>query len=798
VSLKERIVLNKISEKEFGKGIIILLILALFSTMLLFGCTEPKEQEGNLQKYENYDDLVAAFKDAQNSDYGYRGGLFDIMTSQAMAETTGSAQKTNDSSAGTDYSKTNVQVEGVDEADIIKTDGKYIYTFSQNKLVITEAYPIEDSKIVLSKELEDIYPTEMFINGNKLVLFGTKSDYYGGYPEYRIMCYDCWWGGKFISQTYDITDKSNPVLEKEIETEGTYLSSRMIGNNIYFIINSYPLWYDYYPISETESPMEVEVVEGSGEGTSGSSGVETAPDYEKEDYYDEQKPQEAENIIPLVKIDGIEERIAAPDEIGFIPGVMPQNFMTIYSLNTETMVLEKETITSSGQNVYASLNNLYIADTTWQYAEYDIDTNGNVLAEIGKPIAKAIAPLNYSSQEKTIISKFKLDNGKVSFIESGSAPGRVLNQFSMDEYNDYFRIATTVGNWWTNEQSSNNVYIFDSQMNMVSSIEDLAPGEQIYSARFMGEKGYIVTFKTIDPLFVLDLNPEAPKVLGQLKIPGYSDYLHPIDETHLIGLGKDTIESVSGDVAWQQGIKMAIFDVTDVTNPIELHKVIIGERGTESYALHDHKAFLFDKEKELLIIPITLAMISEQTKQDYYERGWEFPPYGEPVFQGAFIFNVSIENGINERGRITHVTAEDELKRGYYYGDNYSIKRSLYIENILYTLSTNTLKANNLTTLEELKVFELSEEDPNQYYWEYPISDGLPSEDIDEDTNSEESTDSGNETELEKIYCTEEQKQTEACYLIYAPVCGDNGVTYGNDCAACSSKEIEYYMDGEC
>lgn len=789
--------MNKNIGKSIGKGIIILLILALFSIMFLAGCTEPKEQENNLQTYESYDALVAAFKDAQNSNYGYRGGLFDTMM-PTMAETTGAEQKASDSSAGTDYSKTNVQVEGVDEADIIKTDGKYIYTFSQNKLIITEAYPIEDSKILLSKELENIYPTEMFVNENKLVLFGTKSDYYGGYPEYRVMCYGCWGGGKFVLQAYDITDKTNPVLEKEIETEGTYLSSRMIGNNIYFIVNSYPIWYDYYyPTAVKDLPMEVEADGGIGNGTSGSSAEETAPDYVNDEYYDDyEEPQESENIIPLVTIDGVEERIAAPDEIGFIPGVMPQNFMTIYSLNTETMVLEKETITSSGQNVYASLENLYIADTTWQYLEYDIDTNGNMLAEIGKPIAKAIAPLNYASQEKTIISKFKLDNGKISFVESGSAPGRVLNQFSMDEYNDYFRIATTVGNWWTNEQSSNNIYIFDNQMNMVSSIEDLAPGEQIYSARFMGEKGYIVTFKTIDPLFVLDLNPSNPKVLGQLKIPGYSDYLHPIDETHLIGLGKDTIESVSGDVAWQQGIKMAIFDVTDVANPIELHKVIIGERGTESYALHDHKAFLFDKEKELLILPITLAIVSEKTKQDYYEMGWEFPPYGEPVFQGAFIFNVSIQNGINERGRITHVTAEDELKRGYYYGDNYSIKRSLYIENVLYTLSTNTLKANNLTTLQELKVFELSEDDSDQYYWEYPTWDEGSSDDV-EEPDSEE-TNPENETELEKTYCTEEQKQAEACYLIYAPVCGDNGVTYGNDCTACASKEIEYYVEGEC
>ena len=303
-------------------------------------------------------------------------------------------------------------------------------------------------------------------------------------------------------------------------------------------------------------------------------------------------------------------------------------------------------------------------------------------------------------------------------------PGHVLNQFSMDEFEGNFRIATTVGEVWRGpsigEKSKNNLYVLDEEMNTIGKLEDLAPGEKIYSARFMGARAYMVTFKKVDPLFVIDVSePTNPKVLGKLKIPGYSDYLHPIDETHIIGVGKDTIESGYGDFAWYQGMKMAIFDVSDVANPKEMHKIVIGDRGTDSYALQDHKAFLYDKEKELLVLPIMLSEIPEELKKNPEEQATgqtitsptivrpdNFPSYGEPVFQGAFVYKVTLENGFEERGRITHISEDEELKRGYYYGDEYSVKRALFIGNVLYTLSDKMLKANDLQSLEDLKEFE--------------------------------------------------------------------------------------------
>ena len=285
----------------------------------------------------------------------------------------------------------------------------------------------------------------------------------------------------------------------------------------------------------------------------------------------------------------------------------------------------------------------------------------------------------------------------------------------MDEHDGFFRIATTVGNVWGQDvKSSSNVYILDGDLNRVSEIEEIAPGEQIYSARFMGGKAYLVTFKKIDPFFTLDLSdPYNPKILGKLKIPGYSDYLHPYDENHIIGIGKDTVEALDSlkesrnlDFAWYQGLKIALFDVSDFENPKEVAKIIIGDRGTDSPALYDHKAFLFDREKELLVIPVNFFEISDEIKEQYDDYTGSM--YGEFTFQGAFVYQLNLENGFEYKGRITHLDDEDILKSGYYgYWGSSSISRSLYIDDVLYTISNNMIKMNNLETLGEINSIKL-------------------------------------------------------------------------------------------
>ncbi|MBI4258243.1 MAG: beta-propeller domain-containing protein, partial [Thaumarchaeota archaeon] len=285
--------------------------------------------------------------------------------------------------------------------------------------------------------------------------------------------------------------------------------------------------------------------------------------------------------------------------------------------------------------------------------------------------------------------------------------GRVLNQFSMDEYNDHFRIATTVGMVSRGMASgSSNVYVLDQDMKTIGRLEELAPGEDIYSARFMGDRAYLVTFKKIDPLFTIDLSvPSEPKVLGLLKIPGYSDYLHPFDGKHLIGIGKETVEAEEGDFAWYQGLKISLFDVSDVEKPKEVGKIIIGDRGTDSPVLRDHHALLFDKGRGLMVIPVLEAKIFPEK----YPSGVHPSTQGEYVFQGAYVLQISAEEGVNINGKISHIDdPQAPLKSGYYFESNQQVERSLYIGEVLYTVSGSKIKANSITDLTEISTMQLS------------------------------------------------------------------------------------------
>ncbi|NIO37884.1 hypothetical protein GTO27_09305 [Candidatus Bathyarchaeota archaeon] len=318
-------------------------------------------------------------------------------------------------------------------------------------------------------------------------------------------------------------------------------------------------------------------------------------------------------------------------------------------------------------NMYVSLSNIYVTYRSWYY-------NGN-----------------------TTIYRIRVQGSNMTCEARGTVPGHERNQFSMDEYNDYFRIETT--SWTQDWTTQTNLYVLDMNLSMVGKLEGLALGENFHSARFMGDRAYFVTFKKTDPLFVIDVSqPTNPSVLGELHIPGYSDYLHPYDETHLIGVGKHTVEAEEGDFAWYQGIKISLFDVSDVTNPLQLDNIIIGERGSDSPVLYDHKAFLFDRPKNLLIMPILEAKI------DRSKYPGEVPPnaYGEPIWQGAYVFDVSLSHGFILKGRITH------LKTGMsIYEESYWVGRSLYIEDVLYTVSSHKVKLNVLDDLSPILEIEL-------------------------------------------------------------------------------------------
>ena len=271
-------------------------------------------------------------------------------------------------------------------------------------------------------------------------------------------------------------------------------------------------------------------------------------------------------------------------------------------------------------------------------------------------------------------------------MAKGSVPGKLLNQFSMDEHGDRFRVATNIEYYHPSEGNVryNAVYVLDEDLNTVGELGDIAPTEWIYSARFIEDRLYLVTFKKVDPFFVIDLSTDTPKILGELKIPGYSDYLHPYDENHIIGVGKDTTDH--GDFALFQGVKIAIFNVEDVKNPRVADDVIIGKRGTESGALYDHKAFFFDRASGLLSIPIVgnlgdLGEVGGSESKSVHDR-----------WRGFYVYDLT-DKKFDLQGTITH-----SVDDGY----RSSNGRTFYIDDVLYTVSVETVKMNLMDGLGEV------------------------------------------------------------------------------------------------
>lgn len=669
--------------------------------------------QGKINKFDNYDELQAFLEKKNSGDAYGRGGFGGGMMTKNVAELgdfsalapTGEAvgPATDGIGGGSaDFSLTNIQVEGVDEADIIKTDGKYIYAVTGNNLFIVDAYPASGAQILSKIEFEST-PQEIYINDNRLVVYGYDNFIYTKpfYSDFRRQ------SSFSFFKVFDITDRVNPKQVRNLDFEGSAVDSRMVGDYVYFITTHYAAYY------EDEIP------------------------YPK--IIDNDVVINKEKMMPIYYID-------VPDQ--------NYNFTTVSAINIkdESVDLNSQAyLLSYGQNLFVSQNNIYITYTKyineWELQmevtrEYifpmlpakkqqlirdieavpdyilnkneklskisyivdgyiyslPIDEQERISKELGVKMREKFESIA-KELEKTVIHKIAINNGNLEYKATGEVTGNVLNQFSMDEHNGYFRIATTKNRTWSqfeevNFESYSNLFILDENLKVVSGLEGLAKKEQIYSVRFMQDRAYMVTFEQIDPLFVIDLkDPLNPKVLGELKIPGFSTYLHPYDNNLLIGLGKDTYVNEWGGVM-SKGVKLSLFDVADIGAPKEIDTYVLGGVGTDSYALYEHKAFLFSKEKNLLVIPATIM-------EDGYN--WE-----SSYFKGSVVFDID-ETGFKLKGQISH---EDELdstsqKRIPYYSPDESVKRNLYIDDVLYSFSDRHLMMNKLENLELVKDLEL-------------------------------------------------------------------------------------------
>lgn len=565
------------------------------------------------------------------------------------------AQEQNTGSS--DFSATNVQVQGVDEADIVKTDGEYIYQVRYDSIVISKAYPADKLQIIKTLWLNGARPLELYVDDGHLIVISDDNLHSYSNEKNRTTYYI---DNTVSMKIYNILDKSNIYEEREIVLDGSYLSSRKVDQEVYLITNKH---INYGYIKDNTIAPDTPMYRDSQSGE----------DFVKTDYKD----------------------------VKYFPDSLVSSYMVIagLSLDTPKEKLFVDTYLGAGEEIYCSPENLYVAVT--KHRNLKAENNGPIMYDS----AVSKKPSIRSIEKDTALYKFALNRGKLEHVANGVVPGEILNQFSMDEYDNSFRIATTTGEMWSTGDniSKNNLYVLDNKLKQVGELRDIAPGEKIYSVRFMGDRAYMVTFRTVDPLFVIDIKDKTkPQILGALKIPGYSDYLHPYDENHIIGFGKDTTEMGGG--AYYLGMKVAMFDITDVNNPKELFVEKIGDRGTESPLLRDHKALLFSKEKDIMAFPVTVMKVQEGSQQGYQSH----PEYGSFNFQGAYVYNVDLQKGFRLKGKITHITDEEYKKAGqYWYEEDRFIQRILYIGDNLYTTSNDLIKVNDINNLREINSLQI-------------------------------------------------------------------------------------------
>src|SRR5205085_8665713 len=377
--------------------------------------------------------------------------------------------------------------------------------------------------------------------------------------------------------------------------------------------------------------------------------------------------------------------------VPLLPPSVQAKIKTIDADNSTNSIEEWDKISDVLQNTYSSM---------------DSDERSQVFNKIQQSVSSYDQMVTIESQT-TVIHKISIStNGTIGYVARAEVPGTLLNQFSLDENGSNLRIATTSNSYLPYQgtsQQHNNVYVLDSEMKTIGKLENIAKGESVYSARFLGNRLYLVTYQSIDPFFVIDVSGSTPKVLGALYLPGYSEYLHPYDDTHIIGIGRETAATGVGSVI-NEGLKIALFDVSNVASPKLIDSYEIGTSAASSEALTDHKALLFDRAKSILVIPVTAATpYSGPTAQP---NGVPFQPASE--WYGFYVFGIDPKGGIRLLGSINHTPNGENSSSSPGYVSVPGSSRAFCIDDTLYTITVgNMLKANSLPELHELSTISL-------------------------------------------------------------------------------------------
>lgn len=632
-------------------------------------------QADKIVKFTSEEDFKKYLEDSSlgNSYYGFSGSSIDqeimllFLSNKRESSATADFAFSQDSpSTGTGvdrYSETNVQVLGVDEADIVKTNGQEIY-FSDPSYIyydVRPMMPIMDEKVSVDyimpptyqskTSLIDAWPakdiaidSQLDLNGNLLL------------SENTLIVL----GNNNVVYAYNVVDPKKPEKKWEMKLgDNTYLlSSRLYKDKIYLVTSTYVNSSNpcpYKPLLSDLISLEVRC----------------------SDIYHPINPSYADSTYTAIALDAQSGEIK--DSVSFLASnnnslvyVSSDNLYITYASDMTNFDVLYEFFTSSGRDLISTeaaykLGRLKSYDISYRAKEVELETiladwqnslNSDQRLKLENELENKITDY-YKENSRRFVStglvKINLDSMDIS--ESGKVPGRPLNQFSLDEYQGNLRIATNIGEsgfgmmFFNSDQSANDVYVLDKNLQISGSVEDLGLGERIYSVRFIEDKGYVVTFKQTDPFYVLDLsNPKQPLKTGELKIPGYSSYLHPLDKNKILGIGVENSK-----------LKLSYFDVSDPKNPQEIDKYNLDDYGSET--LYDHHAFLLDSKHKVFFLP---------------------------GYNGGYIFSYDKD--------------KFELVRAV---SSYDVKRALYIEDYLYIISSGSIVVLDENNWEEVSKLEL-------------------------------------------------------------------------------------------
>lgn len=582
-------------------------------------CPETEESLAGLVRIDSAVELVLYFRQqADMYELCQGGGWVGLDMPAAMMPVPGdSAVGERADGGGQGYSGTNVQELGVDEADVVKTDGEYFYVAGRDKLRIVRARPPEQleqvGQVALSSPVRAMYLYE----GRAVVLSQTGG---GNGPvamlsqaEPEAQFATAW---QVWVTVIDVSDPAAPSVLKTFGFDGVLNTSRRIDGWLRVILSVYR-----YGLGESQ-------VAG-----------------DPADWLPRRYTRRAGKAAKVGPIGGYDDfyRPLTPDGT---------SITTIVSINLDDLSAEPETLSVIGESevVYASRQALYVSDSRYGFGS--------------------------AERQKTVLHKFDLGGEQVRYVGSGAVTGRLINSFALGEKDGYLRVATSSG-WFGASgpgRLTNQVYVLgekDGALEVVGSVKEIAEGEMLYAARFLGDRGFLITFEKVDPLFVLDLSdPTNPQVVGELEVPGYGGYIHPMGSDHLITIGKDA--DFDGQTTWFQGVQLAMFDVSDLSDPQLVHRVVLGTRGTESEALWDHHAFNYFAEQDALAVPICLS-----------EGGQGGPTMGQPTFKGLYVYRVTAAEGFELLGRIATQDPPPDYCGGWW-GSDSDWTRSVFIGDDVY------------------------------------------------------------------------------------------------------------------